>query len=336
MANNTDTERDECPNQNQVPPKEIKEEKLSHAYLLAAFTMLIWGTSFSTSKFVVPQALNPISFTAIRTLFGFLILLLFLLMRGKVKEWWKVFKKEFKYFFLIGVFLYSFAYIVQFWGLSHTLGVHQSIIANTQAFWVAFFNYVFLKQKPSKKYGIGAIVAFLGVILVLSSGNDIFSLFNLLNLKSEYIMGDIISLFAFVLWGAYTFIMKPVTLKIKPLYATISVIFCGLFLLIPLSIINGVFNELPLLNNFQWGIMAYLGIFAIGFTFIAWNTALSYKKAKSENVALFVMLNPIIGVSTSAIFLGEPLTITSIMGMLLVIFSIFITNYNFNKMKKNN
>jgi drug/metabolite transporter (DMT)-like permease len=298
------------------------------SYIQATITILFWGTTFAISKLVLNKPLNPITFTAIRSLLGFVILFLFLAIKGEIKAWLKVLKKHFPNFLIIGAGLYSFAYIVQYWGISSTFAMNQAIISNTQTFWVVIINLIVFKKKPKPRFVLGAILAFVGVLFVLM--NDQFQL------STDTLKGDIISIFAFILWGAYTAFSKPISTKEKPFYVTTSIIFCANLLLIPLSIGLGGIEETSLLTVEQWGIMFYLGFFCIGLTFILWTSALSEKTVPSENIALLSMLNPVVGIITAILLLSEVFTSQIIIGTLIIFIGLLISESNPKQKLKEN
>lgn len=224
------------------------------------------------------------------------------------------------------MFFYAGSYILQYWGIEYTTATNQAMLSNTQTFWLIFFNFIILKKKPSKKFIPGAILAFIGVLLIILNDEFRFS--------SETIKGDIISLVTFVFWGLYSFFVKPLSEAEKPVYITTSIIISGIIILLPVSIVSGAINEMIQLSEFQWFLMIYLGIFAVGFTFILWATALSNKNLPSENVVLITMLNPVVGVITSILWLDETLTINRVIGIFIVLFAVFIVNYNRKSQKK--
>lgn len=253
-------------------------------------------------------------------------MLLYLAFTKRIHEWIAVFKKRLFHLFVVGVFFYAGSYILQYWGIEHTTATNQAMLSNTQTFWLILFNFIILKKKPSKKFIPGAILAFTGVLLIILNDEFRFS--------PETIKGDIISIVTFIFWGLYSFFVKPLSEAEKPVYITTSIIISGIIVLVPLSIASGAVNEIIQLSGFQWFLMIYLGIFAVGFTFILWATALSNKNLPSENVVLITMLNPVVGVITSILWLDETLTINKVFGIFIVLSAVFIVNYNRNHHKK--
>jgi drug/metabolite transporter (DMT)-like permease len=209
-------------------------------------------------------------------------------------------------------------YIVQYIGLSLTTGIHQSIISNTQTFWVVVFNLLFFHQKPKKIFMLGAACAFVGTTLVLANSS--------LSFTSLQFVGDLISLVAFMLWGGYTAFTKPLSTKANPFHITCSIILNAIIIMIPLSFFVGEPMDILKLTWSQWLIILYLGIFCIGLAFILYSLALSDKSLPSENISLMTMLNPIVGIIASILLLGEVLTLSTFIGSILVFIGLFLGN----------
>lgn len=290
------------------------------SYIFAIIATVLWGTTFAIGKIVVPNPLSPITFTCIRTVFGAGILILFILIRHEFHFFMEVFHRRFFILLAIGMILYSGAYVVQYWGLSYTYAIHQTIMANTQTFWVVVFNFLIFKRKSSRSFLLGAIISFIGVLFVIINENIEFS--------SATLRGDLISLVAFILWGGYTAFSKPISTQENPLYVTTGFILCAAILLVPLSFLLNGPAEMILLSYSQWGIMVYLGVFCVAITFILWNYALSNKNLDSENIAIINMAQPIVGIITSIIILGEILTVQAMIGFIIVLSGMIVANYH--------
>ena len=182
----------------------------------------------------MPFPFSPIGLTAFRTTAGVLLLLFFLLIKRKLKSFFEIFWHNLLSFIGIGIGLFAIAYLFQYWGLIYTSAINQSIISNTQIFWVVVFNYFIFKQKPKWLFVLGLGIAFIGVLLILL--NDLAS-------TKVYLLGDLISIIAYTLWGGYTAISKSLASRENPLFVTTGIFLAATFFLIPLSYItNGIPN----------------------------------------------------------------------------------------------
>jgi drug/metabolite transporter (DMT)-like permease len=300
---------------------------LKKAYFGAIFALAFWGTTFAIGKLVVPDPLDPFTFTAIRTVFGFFSLFAYLAITHQIGPWILIVKQYWKKLVLLGAIGYALSYVLQYWGISHTTATNQSIISNTQTFWVVFLNFLVFKRKPKAIFMVGAILAFFGVTLVIFDGGW--------TLSNTTLFGDIISLAAFLCWGIYTAFTKPLTSKEHPLLITTGIIFFAMIFIVPLSLGLGGWNRMVLLTPEQWGIMVYLGVFCVGFAFLMWGIALSDPTVNSEYIAIFTILNPIIAIITAIILLGEVITLQIFIGIIIVLSGLLIAEYHPPNKKSN-
>jgi len=299
----------------------------ARAYLYAIISMILWGFTFPLSIKVTPEPLNILTYSAIRLFFGVLALFTYISMTRQLKEWFKVFKRNFSYFILIGVLFYVVPFLLQFWSLGLTTPINQSILSNTQIFWVVIFNLIFFKQKPEFKFLIGLILTIFGVLILLVDGN--------LGFSSSTLMGDLFSLISFILWGGYTAFTKPISMKEKPIHITFSITLIGAVIFIPLSFIRDVTQEMSQLNWGQWLNLFYLGFICIGVTYLLWNTALANKEIRSENIAILTLISPVVAVISSIVLVDGVLTIKILIGFIIIAAGFIISEYPSKKILSN-
>lgn len=286
------------------------------SYILAVITMIFWGTAFPFSKRLIDNPLNPIVFLTLRMSFAFGALLVYLLVTKQVKLWLKYLKEHFWLLFLLGMGLYNLSYVIQYFGVRFTTATNQTIISNTTTFFVVIFNYLWFRHKPSKLFVVNMMVGFAGVSLIIL--NDEF------HINSDTLLGDVITLLAFIIWALYVVMNRHLTSDVPPLFVTVSVFFFTCLFLIPTSFFFNITNEISLLDLGEWGILAYLGIICSGISTLMYTLALANTDIPSENLALIGFLLPVVGILVSILLLGEPLSWRIIVGCGVVLISVFL------------
>jgi drug/metabolite transporter (DMT)-like permease len=287
-------------------------------YLMAVFAFLIWGTSFAFGKLISPHPLNPITISCYRTIIGIITLFLIVFVSKNTSSWLSDFKKNFPKYLAVGVIFYAVSFLLEYWSLSLTRSSNQAILSNTLVIWVVIINLIFFKSRPTKIFLLGLVAAIIGVLLILITDE--------LNFSSETIVGDLGSLIAYVFWGAYSALMAKINTKTEPLFSTLSIFITSLFLVLPITIFSGGITEISNLLLLDWGVLLYLGILCSGIAFWLYNRALSNKNISSEYIAIYSLLNPIIGVLMGILLHGDPLPIRKIIGICLILGSIIVVN----------
>ncbi|TFH31293.1 MAG: DMT family transporter [Promethearchaeota archaeon] len=287
-----------------------------NSYLLAVITMIFWGTAFAFSKVIIDQGIHPVVFLALRMSFAFFFLLVYLLLLNQLRPWFQMFKRHFWRLAVLGVVLYAISYLIQYIGVQYTTAINQTVISNTSTFFVVIFNYILYRRKPSKVFFASMIVGFVGVLfIILDEG---------FQLTSTTILGDLLTLLSFFLWGLYVVLNRSITINENPLYVTFSVFLWTTVSLVPLSFGFDIIHQIELLNWTHWGIIAYLGIICSGLATLLYTIALANKNIPSENLALISFLLPVVGIITSILVLNEGFSWQDLIGCSLVLISVFI------------
>ncbi|TSC53420.1 MAG: hypothetical protein LiPW39_285 [Parcubacteria group bacterium LiPW_39] len=170
--------------------------------ILVFSTAVISGFSIFINKYGV-SAIDPYIFTFLKNVLVALMLCGVLL---AAKDWrmLKVLtKKQWFLLLIIGLVGGSIPFLLFFKGLSMTSAAHGAFIHKTMFVYVLILAAVFLKEKISKEFLIGALLLLLG------------SLFLLKKLPTSFGWGDFLVFSATVLWAIENTISKY-TLKDLP------------------------------------------------------------------------------------------------------------------------
>lgn len=301
-----------------IDPLSSKNKATAFSYFLAAFTFLIWGTSFAAGKFISPDPFSPIVVTFFRTIIGALTIFIIILVKHQIPDWVRSFRKNFWKYLILGMGLYAFAFILEYWSLSRTESSNQAVLSNTMVFWVVIINTLVYKQRPTKNFLIGLVLAMIGVLLILLSDDFQFT--------NDTLFGDIGTIFAYILWGAYSAFTAKINETTNPLFTTLSIFLTSLISLTPMAIFEGGISKISTLSVINWISLLYLGIVCGGVAFWTYNLALSNKNLSSEYIVVFSLLNPIIGTIAGILLLKEILYIREVIGILFILSAIIIAN----------
>ena len=286
------------------------------SYLLAITTMMFWGTAFPFSKLIIDQGIHPVVFLTLRMGFAFVFLLGYLLISHQVNASFQMIRRHFWKLAGLGVILYTGSYMIQYIGVQYTTAINQTVISNTSTFAVIIFNYLFYRRKPSKIFLISMIMGFIGVLFIILDDG--------FQLTSATLLGDILTIIAFFLWGLYIVVNRSISLDEKPIYITFSTFLWTTVSLVPLSFGFDIVQQVQQMEWSQWGIIAYLGIVCSGITTLMYTMALSNEKIPSENIAIIGFLLPVVGIIFSVLLLDEGFSWQDLMGCVLVVISVFI------------
>jgi drug/metabolite transporter (DMT)-like permease len=292
--------------------------KTHNHYALAFIAFFIWGMTFPFAKMVIPP-LSSYSFVFLRSLMGFVFLFFLLILKKEITSWWQSLKARFWPIFLFSLGPFVISYVIQFYAIQFTTAINQSIIAQTIVVWVVIINFLVFKQKPKLKFVVGIIVGIFGVVLIITKPNFAIS--------EENLKGDLLSVVAFISWASYTAFSKPMVQKTKPIYLTTSVLMFGALILAGIATFTGLFQQTSQLDTVQWIVILYLGFVCTGVTYLFHLIGLSGSDVKSEYVAYFALIMPIVSTTFSVLFLDEILSWRIGLGGVFVLLSVIIIQF---------
>jgi drug/metabolite transporter (DMT)-like permease len=156
-----------------------------------------------------------------------------------------------------------------------------------------------------------------GVFLVIFNGNFILKLNPL---------GDFLAILASFIWAVYSIILKKLNNKYRYnyIYITRKIFFYGVMFMIPLMFalkVNLALEKL-IIPNVLFNIL-FLSLIASALCFITWNIGVSYIGAvKASN---YIYIVPLITTVTSIIILKEPITNIVLIGAILILSGLYIS-----------
>lgn len=279
-------------------------------HLAAFITILIWGTTFISTK-VLLIVFSPIEILFIRFVIGFFAL-------------WIVYPhslhinlKQEGYFIAAGICGITLYYLFENIALTYTQASNVGVIISIAPFFTVIFSCLFLHEgHPDARFLLGFIIAMSGIALI-SFGSDAALKINP--------FGDILACVAACIWAAYSTITKKISsFGYNTIQTTRRTFFYGLIFMLPILAIMG-FNIQPakffevqnLLN------LLFLGLGASALCFVTWNTAV--KNLGSVRTSVYIYMVPVITTATSALILHEQITWQILIGILLALLGLFLS-----------
>lgn len=273
--------------------------KLRLGQAAALITILIWGTTFISTK-VLLTALSPIEILFLRFVIGYLALWLAaprrLVLTERKQEGW------FAAAGLCGVVLY---YGFENLALSMTQASNVGVIISIAPFFTVLFSAVFLKQKrPGLRFFLGFLMAMAGIMLISFNQQTV----------EIHPLGDGLAVIAAMIWAMYCLISRKISeLGYNVLLTTRRTFFYGLLLMLPLVMTQfsadfQILSEPSVLLN-----LVFLGLGASALCFVTWNYAVGILGSVKTSVTIYMV--PMITTAASAWVLHEPLTPRVILGL---------------------
>ncbi|MDZ7792914.1 MAG: DMT family transporter [Spirochaetia bacterium] len=173
--------------------------------------------------------------------------------------------------------------------------------------------------------GLGIVSAFIGAVITITNG-DIQVL-----LSRAVSTGDLFLLGCVAMWTIYSITAKFVMNEIAPFTLLTYGSLIGSLLMIPFVLYEGAIFNLNSQPIETWIGLLYLSIGAAGIAYLWYYEGI--KAVGAPRAAIFLNLEPVAAMGLGIVILNEQVTLPVLLGALLVIFGLLLTNYPVKKPK---
>ena len=281
-------------------------------HISAITTIIIWGTTFVSTKVLLNQGFTPIEILFYRFLMGLIALWVI-----HPKRMTGTSRSQELYFAAAGLCGVTLYFLFENIALTYTLASNVGVIVCVSPFVTALLARHFLEaEKPGLFFYIGFLIAISGVFLISFNSNMTLDLNPI---------GDLLAILAALVWAIYSILIKKIsTFGYNTIETTRTIFFYGILLMIPALFfldfkfeITQFYDLTNLLN------ILFLGLGASALCFVSWSFSVKILGAVKTSVYIYSV--PAITVLTSALILKEPITLLSSLGMILTIIGLFIS-----------
>lgn len=279
-------------------------------HLLALFTVLVWGTTFTSTKVLILHSLTPAEILFYRFLIAYVVIWPFApkpLFASKTADEIKL--------LALGLTGGSLYFLAENSALELTYTSNVALILCATPLITAIFTVMlFRDQHFSSKLLLGSLFAIAGVCCILINSSFVFRFSP---------AGDGLALLACLMWALYSVILKQLSDRYSILFITRKVFFYGLATMLPLSLLfPDCWHVAALTSPIVWVNLLFLGVVASCLCFFAWNKAIQQLGIITSNNYLYVQ--PFVALLCGALLLGEQITWIALLGGLLIIAGIYV------------
>jgi len=285
--------------------------KKTNVYLLLVLQQLIAGGTHIVAKAVV-RDVDAGTVTFIRTIVAAAGLVAIVRLRSgplriERRDWWKLSLLGF-----LGVALNQYLYL---YGLRFSTAANGALLYAATPVFVLVSARVISGDRITQRKTFGILLAFVGIAIVIFERGVDFS--------SGYLFGNALILVAVVAWTLFTVLGKDMILKYGALRTTSAMMLTGAVMFLPVGIPSALHYPFHQLTLLHWAGILYLAIGTSILGYFLWYHALS--RIEASKVAVFTNAQPVFATILSVIFLDFSITAAFVMGSILTIIAISIT-----------
>ena len=276
-------------------------------WILLTFLGALWGSAFMFIKVATPE-FGPIALVNTRLLIASLIFLPILLQKKYIHLLKPIWKQVLVLSIMNNAIPFTLFSYASFGADSNIL----AILNATTAFNTMIIAYLWIGESVSLKQLFGLILGFIGIFILVNPQNS-----------DTTLIASLSALLAAFFYSYSTvYIQRQSVNANKMVLIGWSIVFSAVFM-IPVSIFN-LPETLPSASAI--GSAFWLGAVSTGLGFLGYVRLIDKIGAvKTSTVAYFL---PVFGIMWGSIFLDEKITYTIILGCLIVLIGIYLSNSN--------
>jgi drug/metabolite transporter (DMT)-like permease len=283
-------------------------------YLILVLQILLSGGTHVVAK-AATNTVPPVVLTFLRTLISSTLYVAYIIY---AKLPFKYRGKDLVSIFFLGLISVPVNQFIFLYGIKRTTATNAALLYSLTPVIVMFISHFYLKEKITLSKALGALIALSGVIIIIGEKG--------ITLGLTYIKGDLLVFSAVVAWAMYTVLGRKLVIKHGAINTTIYSALIGSIAFSPFGVAASVNYRYSEISTGTWMEIIYLGIITSIVGYVLWYYALS--KIDATRVAVFTNGQPIATAILSAIFLGQVITTTFIIGAVITITGVLITQQN--------
>lgn len=217
-----------------------------------------------------------------------------------------------------GVFLYNLFFLR---ALTEMPASRTAIFVAFNPILVALIMATAFGERLARGQWLGIGLALSGAAVVISRG-DVIAM--LRDLSSAFGLGEVAMITAIVSWALYTIIGKKALTDLSPLAATTYATLWGFVMLVLMQVVSPAQGIAQGLTPGSLTAIAYLAILGTVVPFVWYYQGV--KLLGPARTSVFTNLVPVFGVALGVVLLGEPLSLSMLLGGAMVIGGVTLTN----------
>jgi drug/metabolite transporter (DMT)-like permease len=280
------------------------------AYLYALATVTLWSTIASAFKISLKH-LDYFQLLLFSSLVAVVVLFIAILIQKKLNLLREITFRDVLHSALLGLLNPFLYYLVLLKAYTLLKAQEAGTLNYIWPITLVLLSVPILKQKIHWLSIVAVVISFAGIITISTEGK--FSNFEFRNPA-----GVLLAVGSSLFWALYWILnLRDKRDEVTKLFMNFS--FGTMYIIIPFLLFSG-FREISWLGVAG---AIYIGLFEMGITFILWLKALTFSE-NTAKVSNLIYLSPFISLIFIRNVLGEPIFLTTIIGLSLIVTGIFL------------
>ncbi len=289
--------------------------------MAAIATSTMWGINIPLTKWAI-GGMHPLAFNGIRLAMAAMTLGAFVWLQGQWRKsdspngsavsWNQVPWRRVLLFALLTGLVYQLLFITS---VERTTAGNAALLLSSMPMWTAILSFFLAGERMRPLAWIGLAITFFGTAIVILAGGS-------LDLRSQYLMGNLLMIAAAIAWAWGTVISRGVLHSLGPIRLTFlaGVLTAPVHLAIAGPQLAGGVQAMG-----SWPVLlsvVYSGVFSTGLAYVTWNYGV--RQLGGSQAAVYQNLVTLIAVVGGWLWLGESIRWGQIFGGIAIVAGLLV------------
>ena len=287
--------------------------------LLLLLMVIIWGSNFSAVKYAL-RDFPEVSFNAFRLILASTVFLTAIaVVRARANAGLRppeppMTAREWRIVIVLGLLGTGFYQLLFLAGVARTSVANSSLIFGCTPVAIAILASIVGHDRLSAARWIGAALSLCGIYALVGLRAQV---------SRTTLLGDAMVFGAMLCWSVYSVVAQPLLKKHSPLVVSGLAMVVGTIMYLAVVIVPVLRTDWSAISTISWILMAASSLLALAFSYIVWYTAV--QRIGSARTAVYSNLTPIVAMVVAALWLGEQIGPTQLLGAALILGGIAVT-----------
>jgi drug/metabolite transporter (DMT)-like permease len=278
----------------------------------------IGGSTPALTKLAL-QGLGPFGIVVVRQILGTLLLLGLAALGPRLRggtapapSAWT--RREIALLLLLAWAGFALPQILGAVGLTLSTATHGAMLSPLEPIGILIGAALVLRERLDRTHALAAVLGAIGTVAIVhSAGGDA---------ATGNLRGDLVMAVGHLCWAIYTLAAKPLVERHDPLRVSIYAAGISWLPLVPFAL-REPFDAARAAPAVGWVVL--LALLASGVGMLAWNRAL--REVTAATMALFVFVQPVVGVAIGVLALGERVGPWAILGTASIVLGVALATW---------
>ncbi|MBI2525614.1 MAG: DMT family transporter [Candidatus Rokubacteria bacterium] len=277
---------------------------------------LIYATSYSATRVVLADV-GPATLALARLVIGSAILVpvALAIRRGDPRRFvstdrWNL--------FWMGLLGFAGAFAFAHWGLVRSTATNAALLITVEPISLMLLSPLLLGERLHRREALAAAMTLSGAALVVVNGVP-----GLTRTVAPHWRGDLLLVCSGLAYASYSLLGRGLLLRHSAMAVTAWSIAWGAAAMVPLALLEWHGGHRPVWTGQAITGVLYLAVVITALGYLAWNYAL--ERVPAPRAAIFLNVQPLAGAVLGIAWLGEPLTVFTVVGGTLILAGLTLT-----------